>query len=159
MANISEKERQVKAKCLLDAFEILKQISEDKGQNYVSMKAIVELANEDERLQEFDMPIGEKSVYSKAKNSVYPPIVEAVKKWNDEYKTEAAKANKKAKTKLQKMSEKLASVEATVVILQEKNHELARRLENRVQTINRLERERNEFAAEVSRLRKLYESA
>jgi hypothetical protein len=159
MANISEQERQVKAQCLLDAFETLIQESEKKGQNLASMKAIIELANEDERMQEFKTLIGEKSVYSKAKNSVYPPIVAAVKKWNDEYKVDAAKANKKAKTKLQNMSEKLADVEATVILLQEKNHELTRRLENRIQTISRLEQERNEFAAEVAKLRKTHESA
>lgn len=159
MARLSEHERQTKAQCLRDAFEALKQESAKKGQNLVSMKAIIELANEDGRMQEFKTMIGEKSVYSKAENSVYPCIVKDVKTWNDDYKSDATKANKGAKTKLQNMSEKLADVEATVIILQEKNHELIRRLENRIQTIGRLEQERNEFASEVARLRKMYENA
>ena len=158
MARISEYERQKKAQCLWDAFEELKNESEKKGQNLVSMKAVIDLANESAQMQEFKTMIGEKSVYSQAKNSIYLPIVKAVKKWNNEYKADATKANSKAKTKLQNMSEKLANAEATIILLQEENHELKRRLENRIRTISRLEQERNEFASEVTKLRKMYES-
>lgn len=159
MANISKYERQTKAQCLWDAFEGLKMESEIQGRNLVEMKAIVDLANGDERMQEFKDPIGEKSVYSKAKNSVYPPIVEAVNKWIENYKVDADKASNRCKQKIKKLDVKLASVEATVIKLEEKIHSLMTRLENKERIIEQTEKDRDDYAEELHHLRVKYEHA
>lgn len=156
MPRISEYERQIKAQCLMDAFETLK--NESKSKNLVTMKTIINLANEDERMQVFEVKIGEKSVYTKAKGSVYTPIVEAVNIWIKEFKSDAAKAGKRSKEKIESFDSKLASVENTVIILQEKVHQLQTRLENKDRIIKQIEDERNTYADEVHKLKKKYEN-
>lgn len=158
MANISKHERETKVLVLCDAFEALKRESEKKGIDLATLKAVIELANEDDRLNMFKKKIGEKSLYTKSKNSVYNKILDDIRQWGEDFKKEAVKVNKKAKTKMQNISEKLTDVEKIVIVLQEKNHELMKRLDNRIVTIERLEKERDVFAAEVARLREKYES-
>lgn len=155
MANISLHERQTKAQCLWDAFETLK--NESKRKNLVSMKAVIELANQDERMKEFSTDIGEKSVYTKAKGSVYTPIVEAVNTFIKEFKADTEKAGNRRKEKLKSFDSKLVSVEAAVILLQEKVHELQARLENKDRIIHQIEEERNTYADEVYKLRRKYE--
>ncbi|MDD2265466.1 hypothetical protein [Sulfuricurvum sp.] len=155
MANISLHERQTKAQCLWDAFETLK--NESKRKNLVSMKAVIELANQDERMKEFGTDIGEKSVYTKAKGSVYTPIVEAVNTFIKEFKADTEKAGNRSKEKLKSFDSKLASAEAAVILLQEKVHELQARLENKDRIIQQIEEERSIYADEVYRLRRKYE--
>lgn len=155
MANISLYERQTKAQCLRDAFEALKK--ESKSKNLVSMKAVIELANQDDRMKEFGTDIGEKSVYTKAKGSVYTPIVDAVNIFIKEFKSDAEKAGRKSKEKLKSFDSKLESVEATVILLQEKIHELQARLENKDRIIQQIEEDRNTYADEVYKLRRKYE--
>lgn len=154
MANISKHERQTKAQCLWDAFEVLKKSSGSK--NLVSMKAVIELANQDERMKEFNTDIGEKSVYTKAKDSVYTPIVEAVNTFINGFKSDANKAGKRSKEKLKSFDSKLTSVEAAVIVLQEKVHELQARLENKDRIIKQIEEERDTYADEVYKLRQRY---
>lgn len=155
MAKISEYERQTKAQCLWDAFEALK--DQSKSKNLVSMKAVIELANQDERMKEFSTDIGEKSVYTKAEGSVYTPIVKAVNIFIKEFKSDTEKSGKRSKEKLKSFDAKLASVEASVIVLQEKVHELQARLENKDRIIQQIEEERNTYADEVYKLRRKYE--
>lgn len=155
MANISLHERQTKAQCLRDAFETLKDASKNK--NLVRMKAVIDLANQDERMKEFSTDIGEKSVYTKAKGSVYTPIVKAVDTFIKEFKSDTEKAGKRSKDKLKSFDSKLTSVEAKAIKLQEELHELRTRLENKDRIIQQIEEERNTYADEVYKLRRKYE--
>lgn len=157
MANISKEERGIKSQCMWDAFESLKQKSWETGKNLVSMIAVIELANLDERMKAFKTPIGHKSVYTKAKNSIYLPIVEAVKKWNDEYKKESTKANKTAKGKLKNMSLKLEDSEAHLIELQEEILRLNEVIENKERIIQQVEHDRNQYASQLAELRKEHE--
>ncbi|MCD6258714.1 MAG: hypothetical protein J7J31_03815 [Helicobacteraceae bacterium] len=159
MPRISNYERHTKAQLLWDAFETLKEESEKQGKLLVEMSKVVKLANEDERMREFTDPIGDKSVYSQAINSVYPPIVKAVNTYIENYKKEAKKANKRSKNKLKNIDAKLKSVEAIVIEQQEKIHVLIARLENKERIIVQTEKERDDYATEVYRLRKKYEYA
>lgn len=158
MANISVRERQTKLHCLEDAFEALKAESEIKGRHLAEMKAIIELANKDERMKEFITDIGEKSVYSKAKGSIYPPFVKKVKNWEKDFKKELQKTKKKIKSRIENLNEKLSSTEAIAIELQEKIHELQARLENKDRIIQQIEEERKTYADEVYRLRRKYEN-
>lgn len=157
MANISNNERDTKAQCLLDAFEILKEKSERDGKNLVSVSEVIELANEDERMQIYHTKIGKKSIYTKAKNSLYPKILEAINKWCNDYKVTSKKANSKCIERLKKLDMKLSSTEGTIVELQEKIHELKRRLENKDRQIEQIEKDRDMYSQELYRLRKKYE--
>lgn len=121
------------------------------------MKAVIDLANEDERMQEFSVKIGEKSVYTKAKGSAYTPIVEAANTFIKEFKSDTNKAGKRSKEKLKSFDSKLASVEATAILLQEKVHALQAKLENKDRIIHQIEEERNTYANEVYKLRQKYE--
>lgn len=155
MARLSEYERQIKAQCLWDAFEALK--DESKSKNLVSMKAIIKLANQDERMKDFGTGVGGKSVYTNAKGSVYTPIVEAVNTFIKEFKSDAEKAGKRSKNKLKSFDDKLESVEATIILLQERIHELQARLENKDRIIQQIEEERKNYADEVYKMRRKYE--
>lgn len=156
MGNTSKHERQTKAQCLWNAFEVLKEKSKEK--NLVSMIAVIDLANDDDRMKEFDTDIGEKSVYTKAKNSLYHPIVDAVNEWIKNFKSDADKAGKRSKEKLKSFDSKLVSVEAAAIELQEKIHQLQTRLENKDRIIKQIEEERNTYADQLYKLRKKYEN-
>lgn len=157
MGNTSKHERQTKLQCLEDAFEALKAKSELKGKHLAEMKAIVELANQDERMKEFTTGIGEKSVYTSAKGSAYIPFVQSVQKWEENFIKELQKTKKKSKSRIESLNEKLSSVEAVAIELQEKIHELQARLENKDRIIQQIEEDRNTYADEVYKLRRKYE--
>lgn len=153
MANISKKEREIKSQCMWDAFETLKQNSWKTGKNLASMIAVIELANMDERMKAFKTPIGNKSVYTKAKNSIYLPIVEAVKQWNEDYKKESSMANKTSKGKLKNMSLKLEDSEVHLIELQEEILRLNEVIENKERIIQQVELDRNQYASQLAKLR------
>lgn len=157
MANTNSYERETKAKCLLNAFEVLKKKSERDGQNLVSIPSVVALANGDELMQTCSSMIGNKSIYTKAKNSLYPPILEAINTWCKEYKTTSKKANNKCNERVKKLNNKLLSTEKIIIELQEKIHEFKRRLENKECQIEQIEKDRDLYSQEVARLRKKYE--
>jgi len=158
MGNTSKYERQTKLQCLEDAFEALKAESELKGIHMAEVKAIVELANQDERMKEFSTGIGEKSVYTSATGSAYIPFVKKVQEWEENFIKELQKTNKKIKSRVENLNEKLLSTEAAVISLQEKVHELHTRLENKDQIIKQIEEERKTYADEVYKLRRKYEN-
>ncbi len=158
MARISNEEREIKKQCLWNAFEGLKQKSWETGKNLVSMAAVIELANMDERMKAFKTPIGDKSVYTKAKNSVYLPIVEAVKEWNNNYKKESGMANKTAKGKLKNMSLKLEDSEAHLIELQEEILRLNELIDSKEALIQQVELDRNQYASQLAKLRERHGS-
>lgn len=157
MANTNIDERETKAKCLLNAFEVLKEKSERDGRNFVSVASVVALANEDELMKTCNSKIGDKSIYTKAKNSLFPPILEAINIWCKEYKTTSKKANNKCSERVKKLDNKLSSAEEMIIELQDKIHELKRRLENKDFQIEQIEKDRNTYSQELYILRKKYE--
>ena len=153
MSRLSKHEQTMKLQCLEDAFTTLKSESELKGKNIAEMKAIVTLANQDKRMIEFTTKIGDKSVYAKGNGSIYPPFVKKVKNWEMEFKKDLEKANKKAKSRVGKLNEKLLSHEAITIQLQEQIHELKTRLLSKDRIIANIEEDRNRYAQELNRLR------
>lgn len=154
MANINKTERIVKAQCLSDAFIALKQKSIDTGKSLTSVPQIVSLANLDSRMKKFEKPIGEKSIYSNAKNSVYKPILEIIQKWNQTYAEEVSMATKVSKQKLRNINLKLEDSEMHLIELQEEILRLNNIITNKEQIILQVENERNQYAAQLAVLRK-----
>lgn len=159
MSNTTKSVREIKAQCLWDAFEVLKVQSEDDGHNFVNVPNVVNLANQDERMQMCGTKIGDKSIYTKAKSSLYSPICKAIQKWETAYKVTSKKANSKYIKKLKKLDNKLASVEEIVVELQDRIHDFKKRLENKERQIELIEKDRDRYSNELYRLRKKYEYA
>jgi len=154
MANISNKERKVKSQCLDDAFEKLKQKSYNSGKNFISKKSIIELANQDVRMKEFKKTIGDKSIYTKAKNSIYKDIVEKINTWESNYKLEAKMADNTSKNKLKNMQIKLEDCESYLIELQEEILRLNKIIENKENIITNIENDRELYASQLALLRK-----
>ena len=154
MGNTKKSVREIIAQCLWDAFEVLKEQSEIEGRNLVSVPTVTNLANEDERLQAYQDKIGDKSLYTKAEDSAYPAILKAIQTWKNDYKVTLKKANNTCKERLEKLDKKLESVEGIVIELQEKIHDLKKRLENREHQIELIEKDRDRYVHDLNALRK-----
>ena len=154
MANINKNERIIKAQCLSDAFTTLKQKSIDSGKSFTSIPQIVSLANLDSRMKTFEKPIGDKSIYSSAKNSVYKPILEIIQKWNKTYEEEISMATKISKQKLKNINLKLEDSEMHLIELQEEILRLNNIIANKEQIILHVENQRNQYSSQLAILRK-----
>lgn len=154
MPRISKHELDIKKECFLDAFESLKEESYKKGRNLADIKAIVELANQDERMLDFKDKIGDKTPYNKGKGSMWPPLVEMIKEWTSEFKNELGLANNRAKDQLEEVRKKLISNESLNIELQKEVHSLRQRLQNKERIIKQVEKERDNYAKELNKLPK-----
>jgi hypothetical protein len=141
MARLNQHERETKRECLEDAFEALKEESEKTGKNIADMITIIELANQDERMQAFSSKIGQKSVYSKAENSIYKPFVKRVKTWAEGFKKASLTTRNEDKVRISNLHKKLKNSELTIIRLQEETDEFLKRLEIKNIQIANLEKD------------------
>jgi uncharacterized membrane protein len=154
MPRLKDTEREVKKLCLLEAFEVLKKQSYMTSKNCVSKIKVLELANSDKRMEEFNKKIGDKSIYSKAKNSIYPSIMSSIDRWIKDYKKQSNMATKTTKDKLKNMNLKLEQNEAYLIELQEEILRLNEIIDNKEHIILQVEEDRDSYAKQLSKLRK-----
>lgn len=159
MANTNKHEHKIKSESLIEAFEYLvaKTLASPKAKrkNLATAKAVVELANSNERvLNECEHGIGEKIFNQVKKGNPICDLKDKVEDFKKEFSTIKQIAQDKTREAIERLDRKLFSNEVANVELMDKLHALKEDYQRLQQELERVRMDRDNFATKVEKLRK-----